>query len=208
MPSLFAKRSLPQAPPSPSPIAHPKTSSSSILKRPMRNAASYLAALSQADAEARARNNASDDEPSVSALSLRSLRTDDTSYLTTVDDSDDADDVLDVPPYPPTSQQTFTTKHSEFGHCSNEAYRYTSSYKPGKASTSHVEEDPPYYILITTYLSYLILIVLGHFRDFVGKRIYSNAYRHLMPSNVSFLFNPFEVFGRVLSCVSIRDCGC
>jgi serine palmitoyltransferase len=189
MPLSFSKRSSRNHSSSPSPIAHPKGTSSSMLKRPMRNAASYLTALSQADADARARRISSDSEPSEPALSLRSsLHTDDdSSYLTTVDDSDDTYDDLDTPPHPPTSQQQFTTKHSEFGHCFNEAYRYTSAYKPGTTNTAHSEE-PPYYILITTYVSYLILIVVGHLRDFVGKRLYPDAYQHLMPSNVSHFF--------------------
>lgn len=147
----------------------------------MRNAVSYLTALSEADADARARRTASDP-----ALSLRSLlHTDSGSDLTNVVDLYDTDDILDIPLQSSTSQQKPTTKHSEFGHCSNEAYRYTSSYKPGTTRT-HVEKEPPYYILMTTYLSYLIMIVLGHLRDFIGKRFYPDAYRHLMPSNVSF----------------------
>jgi hypothetical protein len=48
-----------------------------------------------------------------------------------------------------------------------------------------VEQDPPYYILLSTYISYLILIVLGHVRDFVGKRLSPASYKHLMPRGVS-----------------------
>lgn len=187
MVSPFPKLSTRDKSSSPSPIAHTKTTSSSMLKRPMRNAASYLTALSQADADARARSGiSSDTESSGATLSLRSsLRTDDdTSDLTMADDSDDIYNVLDRPPHPPTSLQQFTAKHSEFGHCFNEAYRYTSAYKPATHAV-HVDEEPPYYILITTYLSYLIMIVFGHLRDFVGKRFCPDAYRHLMPSNVS-----------------------
>ncbi|KAF8523655.1 serine palmitoyltransferase 2 [Gautieria morchelliformis] len=179
--SSFSKRNLPS---SPSPIAHPKTTSSSILTRPMRSAASYLTALSQADAEARARKAGPDSEPSEPALSLRSSLTENgTSYLTMTDDSDDFCDDLDRPPHAPTSEQQPTTKHSEFGHCFNEAHRYTSAYKADTAHMIHVEEEPPYYILITTYLSYLFMIIFGHTRDFVGKRFCPEAYRHLMPSN-------------------------
>ncbi|KAF8585615.1 serine palmitoyltransferase 2 [Ramaria rubella] len=151
----------------------------------MRSAASYLAALSQADASARARKAANEDEPDDSAFSVRSsIRTDDdASYLTTTDDSDDSYDDLDKPPHAPTSEQQFTTRHSEFGHCANDAYRYTSAHKPNSSIKPHVDEDPPYYILLTTYLSYLIMIILGHFRDFLGKKFYPDNYRHLMPRN-------------------------
>src|SRR3954451_20695231 len=47
------------------------------------------------------------------------------------------------------------------------------------------EEEPPYYFLYTTYLSYLILICFGHLRDFFGKRFLSKNYQHLKEQNVS-----------------------
>ncbi|CAG9949990.1 unnamed protein product, partial [Clonostachys rosea f. rosea IK726] len=33
-----------------------------------------------------------------------------------------------------------------------------------------IEDEPPYYYILTTYVSYLFLILLGHIRDFFGKR--------------------------------------
>ncbi|KAG9290865.1 hypothetical protein G9A89_011015 [Geosiphon pyriformis] len=45
------------------------------------------------------------------------------------------------------------------------------------------EEEPPYYFLFTTYLSYLILICFGHIRDFFGKRFRSENYQHLKEQN-------------------------
>jgi len=151
----------------------------------MRNAASYLTALSQADADARARQNTSDNESAETTLSLRSsLRSNDSmSNLTAAtDDYEYYDDDLEHSPHAPTSEHQFTTKHSEFGHCFNEAYRHTSTYNPGTVM-SHVDEEPPYYVLMTAYLSYLAMIVFGHFRDFLGKRFCREAYSHLMPSN-------------------------
>lgn len=188
MPSPLSRLSSRSQTSPPSPIAHPKTTSSSILKRPMRTAASYLTALSQADADARARNIASDSEFGETALSLRSsLHSNDSmSNLTTTDSEDYYDDDLEHPPHPPTSEQQITTKHSEFGHCFNEAYRHTSVFQPGTAM-SHPDEEPPYYVLMTAYLSYLAMIVFGHLRDFLGKRFCQDAYSHLMPSNVSYL---------------------
>ena len=40
-------------------------------------------------------------------------------------------------------------------------------------------DEPPYYYLLTTYISYLILIIFGHVRDFFGKRFREEHYRHL-----------------------------
>jgi len=104
---------------------------------------------------------------------------------------------------PPTSEQVFSTVHTEFGHCAEEKYRTTSQHEPGTPLPAHVEQDPPYYILLSTYISYLILICLGHVRDFVGKRLKPVSYRHLMPQNVrlQILFVPSFVPARL--CVGI-----
>ncbi|KAG5716793.1 Serine palmitoyltransferase 2, partial [Termitomyces sp. T112] len=64
----------------------------------------------------------------------------------------------------------------------NQKYRLISKHSPGE-SLKNVEQDPPYYILLSTYISYLILIVIGHIRDFVGKRINPKYYTHLVPRN-------------------------
>lgn len=100
--------------------------------------------------------------------------------------AEDNADGLGFPLHPPTSEQTFSTVHTEFGHCANEAYRHTSAHPRGTPVKGHVELDPPYYVLLSTYVSYMLLIVIGHIRDFFGKRSKSAEYRHLMPHNVSF----------------------
>lgn len=88
---------------------------------------------------------------------------------------------------PPTSFDSSsdgtTLLHSEFGYCSNQDYRYTSRHRPGVPLPDPVEEEPSYLIVLTTYVSYLILIVIGHMRDFVGKRLFPKSYRHLMEAN-------------------------
>lgn len=54
-----------------------------------------------------------------------------------------------------------------------------------KTSYDDIMEEPPYFYLITTYLSYIILSFFGHVRDFYGFRWNKKAFSHLMPSNVS-----------------------
>lgn len=73
--------------------------------------------------------------------------------------------------------------HSEFGFCVNQSYRHTSQHPPGAPLPSPDEEEPSYWVVLTTYISYLILIVIGHMRDFVGKRVFPKAYRHLVESS-------------------------
>lgn len=63
---------------------------------------------------------------------------------------DDETASLKRPVQPPTSEQVFTTVHTEFGHCANQEYRYMSKHDP-KDNLSHVDVDPPYYVLISTY---------------------------------------------------------
>ncbi|KAF8211684.1 serine palmitoyltransferase 2 [Mycena galopus ATCC 62051] len=118
------------------------------------------------------------------ALSLSSSVTSSSEDTVLHEDSDDFDnsDGLALPPRPPNSSEVFSTIHTEFGHCSNSDYRYVSRWA-GTPVPGHVDQDPPYYILLSTYISYLILICMGHLRDFVGKRLRPAAYRHLMPSD-------------------------
>lgn len=144
------------------------------------SAVSYLTALSQATAR-------SVSPTSTPALSLSSSITSSSEEVLHENDNLNSNhNGLLYPARPPTSEQVFTTVHTEFGHCADEQYRTTSQHKPGTPLPTHIEQDPPYYILLSTYISYLILICLGHVRDFMGKRLYPARYQHLMPRNVSF----------------------
>ena len=168
------------------------------------SAAPYLTTLLHADIRrssampVSASSNAVD-ESSVSSLSLRSrtstnATTSISSGATTPNDAscdelDEPDVVVDkklsVPVVPRNSTQTFSTHHLEFGHCADERYRLTSQHIPGTPFKSHFDEDPPYYVLLSTYLSYVILIIIGHVRDFFGKLLYPYYYTHLTPHKVS-----------------------
>jgi serine palmitoyltransferase len=178
-------------PSSPMAIAKPfKKQQSQSLQGPMPSASSYLNALSQADARARNQISPARSPTSTPALSLSSSITS-SSEDTVLNDDDtqfDNADGLALPARPPTSEQVFTTVHTEFGHCADQRYRYVSAHVPGTQIPAHVEHDPPYYILLSTYISYLILICLGHVRDFVGKRLSPSSYSHLMPKGVSLYF--------------------
>jgi hypothetical protein len=44
--------------------------------------------------------------------------------------------------------------HSEFGHCANEEFRFVSEHVPG-TSLQHVPQEPPYYIVISTYIRWV-----------------------------------------------------
>ncbi|KZP24590.1 PLP-dependent transferase [Athelia psychrophila] len=169
------------------------------------SAASYLSALSKADAQARRSHNST--PPGTPALSMSSSITAESELedpFSLANDTDSTD--LMRPRTAPTSEQVFTTVHAEFGHCANQDYRYTSEHGPDD-DLSHVDVEPPYYILLSTYASYLLLIVMGHLRDFVGKRFRPAAYKDLKATNgYAPLSSDFDSFYIRRLKLRINDC--
>lgn len=85
-------------------------------------------------------------------------------------------------PYP---EDKDCLKHGEFGFCEDQEYRYTSQWRGWEQDNLHVvEEEPKLITYLTTYLSYIILIIIGHVRDFFGKRFRKDSYKHLMEQEV------------------------
>jgi serine palmitoyltransferase len=83
--------------------------------------------------------------------------------------------------YQPPSQEEvkrLARAHAQFGPLGSQSHRCVSQF-PGGEFAEPVEDEPPYYYLMTTYISYLILIVFGHVRDFFGKRFRKQHYSHL-----------------------------
>jgi serine palmitoyltransferase len=194
---------MPSPLPSPMALSPAVPSRSSFIKRtsssgsPSRDASALLHAVKQADALAR-ESSRSPTPTATPALSMSSSVTrsndgtvfqdDQSRHNGPVDDAyvtDEHDDGLGLPRVPPTSEQQSETRHTEFGHCWNDAYRLTATHPLGEPVVRHPELDPPYYILLSTYMSYMLLIVIGHVRDFFGKRAKSPEYRHLMAHDVS-----------------------
>ncbi|KND90866.1 Serine palmitoyltransferase 2 [Tolypocladium ophioglossoides CBS 100239] len=58
---------------------------------------------------------------------------------------------------------------AQFGPLVHPSHLYVSK-SHGEPLEAPIEDEPPYYFLLTTYVSYLLLILLGHIRDFFGKR--------------------------------------
>lgn len=85
-------------------------------------------------------------------------------------------------PYP---EDKDCLKHAEFGFCEEQDYRYTSQWRGWEADDLKVtEEEPSLLTYLTTYLSYIILIIIGHVRDFFGRKLRKDAYVHLMEKDV------------------------
>ncbi|KAG2159457.1 pyridoxal phosphate-dependent transferase [Suillus bovinus] len=158
-------------------------------------AVSYLSAMQQADARTRNHDNSSvassptlSLSPSITASSVASTPTLLSPSITassedTTLSEDDENNCLVYPLIPPTSEQVFTTVHTEFGHCANEAYRCISKHDYTKPFEEHTIEEPPYYIFLATHISMFILHLLGYMRDFFGKRFAKSYFAHLMPQD-------------------------
>ncbi|KIM64663.1 hypothetical protein SCLCIDRAFT_1213177 [Scleroderma citrinum Foug A] len=164
------------SPPSPSQSLFTKKRASLSQLPPLASAASYLSAVHEADVRARNHGITPTSTPALSVSSSISSSSEDT----VLNESDDNSGLI-YPHTPPTSEQVFNTVHSEFGHCANQSYRCVSQHNSEKPVSEHEVDEPPYYILFTTYFSYLILIIFGHLRDFFGKRFAKSYFTHLMP---------------------------
>lgn len=90
-------------------------------------------------------------------------------------------DILFEPP-PPGESARIAREEAQFGPLTSSEHLYLSRHEGGEFPDP-IEDEPPYYFLLTTYLSYLILIIFGHVRDFFGKRFRESHYRHLKPVN-------------------------
>jgi serine palmitoyltransferase len=81
-------------------------------------------------------------------------------------------------PPTPTEAKKLAKQHAAFGPLGSKQHLYSSRFV-GDEFPEPVEDEPPYYYLITTYISYLILIIFGHVRDFFGKRFKQDRYKQL-----------------------------
>ena len=86
---------------------------------------------------------------------------------------------------PQTAEEVERQKRADaqFGPLVHPSHRYTSM-SHGEPLEEPIEDEPPLYFVLTTYISYLILIVVGHIRDFFGKRFGNpKHYRALKAAN-------------------------
>ncbi|KAI5173206.1 serine palmitoyltransferase [Nematocida sp. LUAm3] len=69
------------------------------------------------------------------------------------------------------------------------------------------EHQVPFFTIVTTYLSYFIIIALGHARDLIGRIMFPQAYAHLFSLNgrpalftASGSFYTRRLYGRIKDC--------
>lgn len=118
---------------------------------------------------------------------------------------DEPPTTLFQPPSPGEARR-IAKQQAQFGPLGHPSHRYTSRHHGG-VFPDPVMDEPPYYYLLTTYISYLILIAFGHVRDFFGKRFREENYRHLKPRNgYSALNSDFDSFYVRRLKLRINDC--
>jgi serine palmitoyltransferase len=81
-------------------------------------------------------------------------------------------------PPSPAEAKRIARQHAAFGPLGSKQHLYSSRFV-GTEFPEPIEDEPPYYYLITTYISYLILIIFGHVRDFFGKKFKPEQYKQL-----------------------------
>ncbi len=102
-------------------------------------------------------------------------------------------------------QRQLARSHAQFGPLGSQKHRYVSKFE-GEFGDP-IEDEPPYYFLLTTYISYLILIVFGHVRDFFGKRFRKHHYSHLQEKDgYAPLNSDFDNFYTRRLKMRINDC--
>ncbi|KAG0150868.1 hypothetical protein CROQUDRAFT_37427 [Cronartium quercuum f. sp. fusiforme G11] len=87
------------------------------------------------------------------------------------------------PNFLPRPHDPHCLRHSEFGYASDEDECLWESKFRSDDIPEHENEDGGYFTYFTAYWSYLLVILIGHARDFFGKKFSPNSYAHLMPHN-------------------------
>ena len=179
----------PFASPSPSPSPPDKASLSRSPINRANKIASYFTGSPRSKSESQTATAAllaasAAPHPKAAQISSPSLSLPTISLSTATADSTNLDEpptTLFQPPSPAEARRV-ARQHAQFGPLGHQSHRYSSRHLGGKY-TDPIMDEPPYYYLLTTYISYLILIIFGHVRDFFGKRFREEHYRHLKERN-------------------------
>lgn len=88
-----------------------------------------------------------------------------------------------IPDAPEETRPPEVLAELEYGKLTSPDYLYVSKHPAGECLPEPVDDEPPYIVYITTYISYLILIIIGHVRDFFGKIFKPQDYEDLVEKN-------------------------
>ncbi|KAG5363275.1 Serine palmitoyltransferase 2 [Yarrowia sp. B02] len=95
----------------------------------------------------------------------------------------------------------------EFGRLTSPEYKYKQKVQPSEKIRHVEEEEPAYYMLLLTYLGYLIMIVCGHVQDYYAKVFHPETVADFMAKDgYAPLFSDFESFYIRRLQKRLRDC--
>ena len=170
-------------------------------KQEAQSAAAALLAASKAQEQAflnSASTGISTASLSLPTISLSTARAD---YA----NMDEPPTTLFQPPSPAEARR-LARSHAQFGPLNSQSHRYTSRHQGG-LFPEPIMDEAPYFYLLTTYVSYLILIIFGHVRDFFGMRFKEDGYRHLKAKDgYAALNSDFDNFYVRRLKMRINDC--
>ena len=109
-------------------------------------------------------------------------------------------------PPSPAEARRLAKQHAQFGPLGHSSHKYISHHAGGELREPALDE-PPYFYVLTTYISYLILIIFGHVRDYFGKRFRKEHYQHLQARDgYAALNSDFDNFYVRRMKMRINDC--
>ena len=85
-----------------------------------------------------------------------------------------------IPNAPEDDRPLEVRSNLEYGKSTSKEHLYVSKHPVGEPLPTPIDDEPPYAILIFTYICFLILIIIGHIRDFFGKIFKPEEYADLI----------------------------
>lgn len=83
----------------------------------------------------------------------------------------------------------------EFGRLTSPKYLYQSSWPAGKELPAVPDDLPTLYVFISTYMNYLLLIIIGHIKDLLARILHMESYKNLrVVKGVAPFVNNFDSF--------------
>ncbi|KAL8292457.1 hypothetical protein RQP46_001069 [Phenoliferia psychrophenolica] len=107
----------------------------------------------------------------------------------------------------PNPEDAYSLRHSEYGFDENPAHRSESTWGLKKRYLGDDIEEPSTYIFVFTYISYALLQLFGHAREFFGKLLFPGDYVNLRAQDgYAPLFSDFDSFYTRRLKLRIDDC--
>ncbi|KAK4702609.1 serine palmitoyltransferase, partial [Phenoliferia sp. Uapishka_3] len=107
----------------------------------------------------------------------------------------------------PNPEDPYSLRHSEYGHDTNPDHRSDSKFGEQKGYLGDKVEEPVMWIYLLTYISYSLLQMFGHAREFIGKVLFPGDYEHLRAHDgYAPLFSDWDSFYTRRLKLRIDDC--